>query len=106
MKIKVTCLKTNRKVRKICQSEQKRRTKTIEIKGTSDKNSAKKKFKQVIHLRKGKPTKGKADAEKVNKQTRKTENQCNKIKLLRNSKCKKIIPYLNSSNNKEYVLKI
>jgi hypothetical protein len=33
-----------------------------------------KKFKQkVIYLRKGKPTKGKADAKKVNKQTKKTE---------------------------------
>jgi hypothetical protein len=36
------------------------------------------KFKQAIYLRKRKPTKGKADAEKVNKQTRKTANQCNK----------------------------
>jgi hypothetical protein len=44
----------------------------IKIKRTSDK-IAPKKFKQVIYLRKGKPTKGKADAEKVNKQTRKTE---------------------------------
>jgi hypothetical protein len=32
-----------------------------------------KESKQVIYLRKGKPTEGKADAEKVNKQTRKTE---------------------------------
>jgi hypothetical protein len=40
---------------------------------------APKKFKQqVIYLRKGKPTKGKADAKKVNKQTRKQRNQCNK----------------------------
>jgi hypothetical protein len=46
-------------------------------------NSAKKKFKQVIYLRKRKPTKGKADAEKVNKQTRKTENQCNKNKAVK-----------------------
>jgi hypothetical protein len=44
-------------------------------------NSTKKKFKQVIYLRK--PTKGKADAEKVNKQTRKTENQCNKNKAVK-----------------------
>jgi hypothetical protein len=46
-------------------------------------NSTKKKFKQVIYLRKRKPTKGKADAEKVNKQTRKTENQCNKNKAVK-----------------------
>ena len=44
----------------------------IEIKRTSDK-IAPKKFKQIIYIRKGKSTKGKADAEKVNKQTRKTE---------------------------------
>jgi hypothetical protein len=36
-------------------------------------NSAKRSSKQVLYLRKGKPTKGKTDAEKVNKQTRKTE---------------------------------
>jgi hypothetical protein len=36
-------------------------------------NSAKRNSKQVPYHRKGKPTKGKADAEKVNKQTRKTE---------------------------------
>ncbi len=37
-------------------------------------NSAKKKFKQVIYLRKGKPTKGKADAEK-GKQTNKKNSE-------------------------------
>ncbi len=42
-----------------------------------------KKFKQVFYLRKGKPTKRKADAEKVNKQTRKTENHCNKNKVVK-----------------------
>jgi hypothetical protein len=42
----------------------------IKNKRTPDK-IAPKKFKQVIYLRKGKPTKGKADAKKVNKQTRK-----------------------------------
>jgi hypothetical protein len=59
-------------VQKIRQSERKQRIKMIKIKRTSDK-IAPKKFKQVIYLRKGKPTKGKADAKKVNKQTRKTE---------------------------------
>ncbi len=37
--------------------------------------------------------KGKADAEKVNKQTRKQRTNATKIKLLRNSKCQKRIPY-------------
>jgi hypothetical protein len=60
-------------VGKIHQSERKQRIKMIKIKRTSDK-IAPKKFKQVIYIRKGKPTKGKADAKKkVNKQTRKTE---------------------------------
>ena len=45
----------------------------IKIKRTSDK-IAPKKFKQVIYLRKGKPTKGKADAEK-GKQTDKKNRE-------------------------------
>ncbi len=48
------------------------RIKTIKIKELQTK-PRQKKFKQVIYLRKGKPTKEKADAKKVNKQTRKTE---------------------------------
>ncbi len=46
---------------------------TNQIESNFRQNSAKKKFKQVIYLRKGKSTKGKADAKKVNKQKRKTE---------------------------------
>ncbi len=72
----------------------------IQIKRTSD-NIAPKKFKQVIYLRKGKSTKGKANATK-GKQTDEKNREINatKIKLLRNSKCKTKIPYLNSSNNR------
>jgi hypothetical protein len=64
------------------------------IKRTSDK-IAPKKFKQVIYLRKGKPTKGKADAKKVNKQTRKQRKSMQqKLKQLRNSKDTKQIIYI------------
>ncbi len=63
------------------------RTKTTNQNNKNQRNfrqkQRQKKFKQVIYLRKGKPTKGKADAEKVNKQTRKTENHCNKNKVVK-----------------------
>jgi hypothetical protein len=88
-----------------CKKNTPKQTKTTNQNDRNQKNfrqnSAKKKFKQVIYLRKGKPTKEKADAEKVNKQTRKNrEINATKIKLLRNSKCKRKMPYLNSSNKK------
>jgi hypothetical protein len=72
----------------------------VKIKRTSDK-IAPKKFKQAIYLRKGKPTKGKADAKK-DKQTDEKNREINTtiIKQLRNSKYKTNHLYLNSSNKK------
>ena len=52
--------------------QNKRKQRVDNIRYLNFKQKRQKKFKQqVIYLRKGKPTKGKADAKKVNKQTRK-----------------------------------
>ena len=67
------------------------------IKGASDKTAPKRNSNRLSTLERESQQKGKLTQKKVNKQTRKTENQCNKNKkkLLRNSNYKKKIPYLN-----------
>ena len=93
-------------MRKIRQSEQKQWIKTIEIKGNSDKIAPKRNSNRLSTLERESQQKGKL-TQKKGKQTDEKNREINvtKIKLLRNSKCKKKIPYLNSSNNKKHVLK-
>jgi hypothetical protein len=80
-------------VRKIRQSEQKQRIKTIEIKGTSDKTAPKRNSNNLSTLERESQRKGKL-TQKKGKQTDEKNREINttKIKLLRNSKCKTKIP--------------